>query len=91
MLAGLAVIASRTRGQSEVLAATPGVGFLYQPGDIEALASIIERLANDRALLASTRQAALEAARSRWNWELESRALVAAVDAVLSPPVSSAA
>jgi glycosyltransferase involved in cell wall biosynthesis len=87
MLAGLTVIASRTRGQKEVLAATPDAGFLYEPGDVDALAAIIERLAYDRALLASTRRAALEAARTRWNWELESRALVAAIDTALNMPV----
>jgi glycosyltransferase involved in cell wall biosynthesis len=91
MLAGLAVIASRTRGQSEVLTAAPEAGFLYPSGDAGALAAIIERLAADKDLVARTRRAALEAARTRWNWELESRVLLQAVDSALSVRVSNAA
>jgi len=90
MLAGLAVIASRTRGHCNVLTETPDVAFLYESGDADALAAIIERLATDRGLLARMRRHALEAACSRWNWELESRELVNAVDAVLNVRVSSA-
>jgi glycosyltransferase involved in cell wall biosynthesis len=83
MLAGLAVIASRTRGQTEVLAKCPGAGFLYDSGNIEELALIIERLARDPELLARAKANALAAARERWNWEQESRTLVASVNNLL--------
>jgi glycosyltransferase involved in cell wall biosynthesis len=83
MLAGLAVVASRTRGQAEVLEISPDVGFLYESGDHHALANIIERLARNHDLLAHTKTRALVAARERWNWERESQTLLTAVNAQL--------
>ena len=83
LLAGLPVIASRTRGQSEILAKCPEAGFLDDFGNIEELALIIERLAGNPELLARAKAGALAAARDRWNWEQESRALVALVDDLL--------
>jgi glycosyltransferase involved in cell wall biosynthesis len=80
MLAGLAIVASRTRGQSDVLNVTPEVGFLYKSGDIRALAVILDRYAADRALLARNKANALAAARDRWNWERESETIVDIVD-----------
>ena len=43
MLAGLAVVASRTRGHEDVLALSPGAGFLYPSGDAAALAEILDQ------------------------------------------------
>ena len=80
MLAGLAVIASRTCGHAEVLEKSPTAGLLYQSGDLKELAGLIERLSLDRDLLTRTKTHALEAARERWNWERESRTFVAAID-----------
>jgi glycosyltransferase involved in cell wall biosynthesis len=82
MLAGLAVIASRTSGQSSVLAISPEAGFMYESGNNNALATIINRLAGDRSLLERTKTCALQAAHDRWNWERESQVLIAAVDRV---------
>jgi glycosyltransferase involved in cell wall biosynthesis len=79
MLAGLAIVASRTRGQSDILNAAPEIGLLYDPGDIHTLAAILDRYAADRALLARTKTAALAGARERWNWERESELLVSLV------------
>jgi len=83
MLAGLAVVASRTRGHTELLKMSPNAGFLYDSDDPRGLAALIERLARDRNLLQRTKAQALEAARDRWNWELESQTLVTAVDRVI--------
>lgn len=82
MLAGLAVVASRTRGHEDVFKLRPGVGFLYPSGDAAALAGVLDRLAQDGELLAGTKAQALAAARERWNWEQESRLLVSAIDAL---------
>ena len=82
MLAELAIVASRTRGQSDILTAAPDIGFLYDCGDIRTLAAILDRYAADRALLARTRYAALAAARERWNWERESKSLLSLVGAL---------
>lgn len=83
MLAGLAVIASRTQGHAELLAISPNAGYLYESTDWEGLATLIQRLSQNRNLLEQTKAHALEAARFRWNWERESQALVAAVDRVI--------
>ena len=69
LLAGLAIIASRTTGHVQVLTRSPGIGFLYEPNDIRGLAAVIARLARDQKLLATTKAQALEAVRRRWNWE----------------------
>lgn len=80
MLAGIAIIASRTRGQSDVLNASPGIGSLYDSGDVAALARLLDRFAADRDLLIRTKAGALAAARERWNWERESATVVDIVD-----------
>jgi len=86
MLAALAIVASRTRGQSDVFNAAPEIGFLYECGDIRALAAILDRYAADRELLARTKAEALAAARNRWNWERESELLVSLVRTVELTP-----
>ena len=82
MLAELAIVATRTRGQSDVLEAAPEVGILYDSGDYRALAAIFDRYAADRPLLMRTKAAALRAARDRWNWERESELLVSTVEEI---------
>ena len=79
MLAGLAIIASRTSGHAEVLTRSPDIGFLYENNDARSLAIVIERLARDKELLATTKARALDAARRQWNWERESNVLIASV------------
>jgi glycosyltransferase involved in cell wall biosynthesis len=91
MLAGLAVVASRTRGHDDVIKLCPEAGFIYRSGDATALAAILDRLAQDRPLLERSKAAALAAARDRWNWEHESRFVVAAVEAAIVPEASHAA
>jgi glycosyltransferase involved in cell wall biosynthesis len=84
MLAGLAIVASRTRGHTDVLNAAPEIGCLFDSGDVQALATVLDRYVVDRSLLERTKAAALAAARDRWNWECESRIVVGAVDRLLS-------
>jgi glycosyltransferase involved in cell wall biosynthesis len=82
MLAGLAIVASRTRGQRMVLDAAPGIGLDYESGNAQALAEILDRYAADRDLLERTKASALLGAQKRWNWERESEALVTAIGAL---------
>jgi glycosyltransferase involved in cell wall biosynthesis len=79
MMAGLAVVATRTPGQDRVLRECPGAGFMYEPGDCNGLRAILQRLIDDRALLAAAKQAALDAALQRWNWESESATLLSLI------------
>lgn len=79
--AGLAVAASRTRGQRRVFQKTPLVGFEFDAGDWQGLARGIGRLAADPAALAAARSASLEAACGPWSWEQDRERLLATVEA----------
>jgi glycosyltransferase involved in cell wall biosynthesis len=86
LTAGLALVASSTQGQREALQSVRDGGMLYRPGDAEAIANQLCKWSNDPAALANAKRAALEAARTKWNWETESRHLIAAVSDTLSEP-----
>jgi glycosyltransferase involved in cell wall biosynthesis len=75
--AGLAIAASRTRGQQEVMSIVPDAGFLYPPGDSRALAEGIRRLVTETGALATAKAAARKAALQRFSWTIESERLVA--------------
>jgi glycosyltransferase involved in cell wall biosynthesis len=83
LLAGLAVAATDTPGQRRVMSEVPDAGFLYSPGDHAALARGLQRWLDDPAALQRARAAALEAARTRWSWEIEREQLLRAVRRVL--------
>jgi glycosyltransferase involved in cell wall biosynthesis len=89
ILGGLAVVLTNTAGQRP-LADDLGEGALcYQPGDVPTLAAGLKRWAHDRSALRRARQAAWNAARTRWHWEhrRERGALLAAVERVAQPLV----
>jgi glycosyltransferase involved in cell wall biosynthesis len=77
MLAGLAVAATDTRGQREILSAVGEAGFLYTPGRPGELADGVRRWLHDPSGLARARAASRAAAQSRYNWDLEAPGLVA--------------
>jgi glycosyltransferase involved in cell wall biosynthesis len=87
-LAGLAVAATSTVGQSGVMATCPGVGFVYQPGDHHALRRGLQQLLDQPMLLEERKLAALRAAEERWNWEIESRTLIDLVQRTLAGEAS---
>jgi glycosyltransferase involved in cell wall biosynthesis len=76
MLAGLAVIATDTPGQREVLNEAPGSGLLYPAGQPAILAERVRQLLLDPVELAQAKSAAWTAADRRFNWEHESQSLV---------------
>jgi len=84
LLAGLAIAATDVPGQRDVLATCPDAGFLYPPGDWRALASRLESWGRHPEQLRACREAALDAARARWNWERESGKLLESVAAALA-------
>jgi glycosyltransferase involved in cell wall biosynthesis len=71
MLAGLAVAATDTPGQREVLEHAPSAGFLYPSGDVRGLADGLRRWLGDAEELRRARQAAWDAARERFCWDRE--------------------
>jgi glycosyltransferase involved in cell wall biosynthesis len=66
---GLAVIATQTAGQEEVMSACPDVGWRVPPGDVEALRGALQNCIDNRELVMKARESALVAASSRWAWE----------------------
>lgn len=77
LVAGLAVAATDTRGQRDVMAEAPGAGFLYPAGDPDALAQELRILLSSPGRLTEAKRAALAAAERRLCWEREAPALVA--------------
>lgn len=84
--AGLAVAATPSTGQREVLAHAAEAGVLLDPGNSSASAAIIDDLIADRERLARRQQAARQLAATTYCWEQEAPKLLALVDAALSHP-----
>jgi glycosyltransferase involved in cell wall biosynthesis len=80
LLAGLAVAATDTVGQREVLEQIATAGFLYPAGKADVLADKLSRWALDRRALVGAQQAAWNAARSRFCWEIERAKFLQLVD-----------
>ncbi len=81
LLASLSIAATATEGHRSILETCTDTGFSYEPGDHQSLAQGLQQLIDSPSLLKQRKSAALEAARTHWNWEMESRKLV---DLVLS-------
>ncbi|MGA2687133.1 MAG: glycosyltransferase [Candidatus Korobacteraceae bacterium] len=73
LLAGLAVVATDTPGQREVMSQAPEAGALYATEVVTGLREILETWIRDREKLRRAQQAAWEAARSRFCWDIEQR------------------
>lgn len=69
MRGGLAVVATRTAGQTEAMQAVRDVGLLVDPGDSDALRAAISRLIASPELVAQLKSNATEAARQHWEWK----------------------
>lgn len=76
LLAGLAIAATDTPGQREILEQIPAAGFLYRSGTPALLAEGLQRWVNDRNALRESQQAAWDAARSQFCWDIEERKLL---------------
>jgi glycosyltransferase involved in cell wall biosynthesis len=80
LLAGLAVAATDTVGQREVLEQIPTAGFLYSAGKADMLADKLSRWILDRRALVGAQQAAWNAARARFCWGIEQAKFLQLVD-----------
>jgi glycosyltransferase involved in cell wall biosynthesis len=83
MNAGLAIIATDTAGQREVMAAAPGCGLLISAHETTEYAAKLDALVGDPSRLRAAQVAAREAARREFCWEQEEPRLLTAVDAAL--------
>jgi len=88
--AGLAVIATRTRGQAEVMMQAPEAGRLVTPADHGELASAMQTVIDDRNLLHAQRKLSACAGQTTFAWESHVENLVGAVAAGLNAPVTAA-
>jgi glycosyltransferase involved in cell wall biosynthesis len=77
--AGLAIVASDTKAQSELLSEHTGIGKIYQKGNPQALAGVLLYYHQNRDQLFETRKAALKIAKEQFNWEKESKKFLALV------------
>jgi hypothetical protein len=83
LLGGLAVVATSTRAQRQLLETVPDAADLYSPGDVPALTRLLGRLAADPDALRHRRLAAWACGERRFNWDIEQHAMLAVVrDAV---------
>lgn len=84
MNAGLAVIATDTAGQSEVMRAAPESGLLVKASETTALTLQLNELLGNPARLRAMQAAARQAAATRFSWEHEAPRLLAAVAQALA-------
>lgn len=70
--AGLAIAASDTTAQKQFISANPDLGFCYEKGNGQQLATILKRFLDEPDLLQKTKLAAYQAAQNELNWETES-------------------
>lgn len=88
--AGLAVIATDTAGQREVMQAAPGCGVVADNTDAASWARQLDAVLGDSAQLRRMQQAARAAAEREFCWEHDAPRLLAAVACALSAPPPAA-
>ncbi len=80
MLAGLAIVATDTPGQREAISQAPDAGALYPASVVTALRQILEGWIKDREKLRRVQQAAWDAARTRFCWDIEQEKFLEALN-----------
>lgn len=88
--AGLAVVATDTAGQREVMQAAPGCGVVADSTDAASWARQLDALLGDSAQLRHMQHAARTAAEREFCWEHDAPRLLAAVARALSTPPPAA-
>lgn len=83
LLAGNAVAATSTKGQTAIIERLGAAGFVYEPGDVEALARGLRMWHDDRCELDQARRTAWLLATHQFNWDIEKRKFVQLVNAAL--------
>jgi glycosyltransferase involved in cell wall biosynthesis len=84
MNAGLAVIATDTAGQQELMAAAPDCGLLIAAHETTEYAAKLDALIGDHARLRAAQLASRAAAEREFCWERETPRLFAAVARALA-------
>lgn len=81
---GLAVIATRTRGQQEVMDSSLAAGTLVEPGNPVALAHAMQTMIDDPGHRQRCREQAAHAGRHVWDWDLHEPVLLHALAEALA-------
>ncbi|MBI1870498.1 MAG: glycosyltransferase [Chlamydiae bacterium] len=76
LLSGLAIAATDTPGQKEILNKIPAAGFLYLAGNVKVLAGKLRFWKENRASLKLAQQSAWDAARKQFCWDREKHKLL---------------
>jgi glycosyltransferase involved in cell wall biosynthesis len=82
---GLAVIATATEGQEEVMRASPGAGQLVAAGDAAGLAAAMQRMIDAPDALRACKRMSADAGARTWDWARFEPRLLAALGSALSP------
>lgn len=82
--AGLAVIATDTAGQREILSQEPAIGRLIPNNDPVALAQALKDLLCDSEKLTAAKAASLQAAKEQFCWEKQAENLLQAAELTLA-------
>ncbi|HVS90627.1 MAG TPA: hypothetical protein VHE59_01255 [Mucilaginibacter sp.] len=83
MQAGLAIVASDTSAQSQLMATHPGIGSVYKKNDPASLANILLEYHRDREKLLNAQKASFNMARQTMNWEIEKNKFLEVIEKVL--------
>ncbi|MES2417959.1 MAG: glycosyltransferase [Bacteroidota bacterium] len=69
---GLAIIASNTLAQKELINEYPNMGLIYNKNDENSLAACLKGFLNDHEKLLEAKKSSVELASNTFNWEIES-------------------
>jgi glycosyltransferase involved in cell wall biosynthesis len=83
LLAGLATGTTELDGTKQVASVIQKTGFTYTPGDYKTLAGHLEKFILEPKFLQECKKNSLQAAKERWNWEIESKKLIENINRVL--------
>lgn len=84
LLAGNAIVATETLGQRPIMDTIGKAGFIYEPGDVEALASGIRTWYENRGALHEARQQSWDWGTRRFNWDCEKKKFLQVVERALN-------
>lgn len=87
LLAGNAIIATRTRGQQPIVDSIDEAGVAYAAGDVEALAKQLRLWVSNRASLERARRTSWEWGTRRYNWDREKEIFLQTVERTLQRTV----
>ena len=84
ILSGNCILASDTAAQSKFLNENPTIGTLYDHRDINDIAAKLNKLYLNRELVNTCKQASLQLAATKYNWETDASKLLMSVNNLLS-------